>query len=231
MNDIAILWDFDNTLGYRDGMWTSCLHELLIEQGITHITKELISPFMQNGFPWHRYEIAHQDLFNGKLWWEFMEHKLLTILTQLKLEPELSKHISIKFKFKYTDIQYWHLFDDSLYALKKANELGYSNYILSNHTPELITIVDGLGITKCIKKVFSSGIIGYEKPHYKIFQFALKNIPNNIKKIMIGDNYIADIVGAKSNGIQGILVRSENKYNHEFYSKDFKNVLELVQQI
>jgi ribonucleotide monophosphatase NagD (HAD superfamily) len=28
---------------------------------------------------------------------------------------------------------------------------------------------------------------------------------------MIGYNYIADIVGAKSNGIQGILVRSEKQ--------------------
>jgi len=35
-----LLWDFDNTLAYRKGMWTQTIYELLQEEGITSIKLE-----------------------------------------------------------------------------------------------------------------------------------------------------------------------------------------------
>ncbi len=80
-------------------------------------------------------------------------------------------------------------------------------------------------IEKFIKKVYNSADIGYEKPHYKIFQTLLNDLndePENF--IMIGDNYISDITGARSNSINAILVRSENNYNYKYYSKELKGI-------
>lgn len=115
---------------------------------------------------------------------------------------------------------------------KKQLKNNYLCYILTNHTPEIRDIIRGLKIEKFIKKIFNSADIGYEKPHYKIFQTLLNDLkeePENF--IMIGDNYISDITGARSNSIKAILVRSENKFNYKYYSKDLKNIFEIINEI
>lgn len=228
---VTLFWDFDNTLAYRDGMWTATLHQLLEENGIRHIARETISPYLQYGFPWHEYEIPHKDLFKGKTWWEFMEEKLFQVLVTLQLDQKTSDKIAAMFRSRYLDLQYWHLFEDTRKVLEDAQALGYANYILSNHTPELSMIVEGLGISDCFVDVFSSGLIGYEKPNSKMFRHVLEKVPQSRKMIMIGDNYNADICGAQSNGISGILVRSANKQDYEYYSSDLGNVMNIVSQM
>ena len=44
-------------------------------------------------------------------------------------------------------------------------DTGWRQAIVSNHCPELETLVDGLGIGAFFDKVYSSTCTGYEKPH------------------------------------------------------------------
>lgn len=46
--------------------------------------------------------------------------------------------------------------------------------ILSNHVPELVAIVEGLGIDCYFETVLRSGVTGYEKPHPASFAGALE---------------------------------------------------------
>jgi putative hydrolase of the HAD superfamily len=186
---------------------------------------------MEYGFPWQQYETPHHELFQGASWWKFMEEKLATLLRELGIPWAMADHISKDFRSEYLDIKYWHLYEDTHRVLAAAKELGYINYIISNHAPELPMIVEGLGISKLIHEIFCSALIGYDKPHHKIYQFALNRIPDDFTRIMIGDNYISDIVGARSNSIQGILVRSENTNNHDYFTTSLDGVLELVSRI
>ena len=49
--------------------------------------------------------------------------------------------------------------------------------------------------------------------------------------IMIGNNYISDITGVRSNSIKTILVRSENKFNYKYYFKDLKRIFNIIDKI
>lgn len=57
-----LLWDFDNTLAYRDGMWSSTIYDLLNEYGYD-LKMEDIRPYLKSGFPWHSPEISHKEFF------------------------------------------------------------------------------------------------------------------------------------------------------------------------
>ena len=46
--------------------------------------------------------------------------------------------------------------------------------------------------------------------------------------VMIGDNYIADITGARSNGIRAILVRKENKYEYKYYAEKLTDIFIVI---
>lgn len=74
-----------------------------------------------------------------------------------------------------------------------------------------------LGIREYFAKIYSSANIGYEKPNIKIYEKVLQDLKDAENIIMIGDNYIADIQGAKKAGIEAILVRKANEYNYDKY--------------
>jgi len=83
--------------------------------------------------------------------------------------------------------------------------------VLSNHVPELESIVSGVGLGELIERVLTSALTGYEKPHPGAFAIA-RDQPRYPQHIwMVGDNPNADVLGAEVVGIPAILVRREDE--------------------
>ena len=68
--------------------------------------------------------------------------------------------------------------------------------ILSNHVPELRSIVDGVGLGSLIDQVYTSAVTGYEKPNPESYRIALGSDPPE-ECFMVGDNVDADVLGAE----------------------------------
>ena len=167
MNKKKLIFDFDHTLAYRDGMWTATIFEILQENGYNKITYDEIELYTKSGFPWYDYEIPHEKFFKDLSWWGYMEKMIESILIKLNIDNSKANKLSKLFKDKYLNIEKWHLFDDTYEVLEQANNNNYKCYILTNHTPEIHDIIKGLKINKFIKKVFNSADIGYD-PNKKI---------------------------------------------------------------
>ena len=68
-----------------------------------------------------------------------------------------------------------------------------------------------------MKKSINSAEIGYEKPHPEIYNRALVKYGHADKLWMIGDNILADVLGAEQVGIKAILVRrADTRAKHQF---------------
>jgi phosphoglycolate phosphatase-like HAD superfamily hydrolase len=68
--DRVLVWDFDGTLAHRPGMWRGCLVETLDAHEPGHgIDAERLRPFLRDGFPWHRPQVAHPELSDPDAWW------------------------------------------------------------------------------------------------------------------------------------------------------------------
>lgn len=227
-----VLWDFDETLAFRDGMWSDTLYSVLIKNEITYIEKEDIKPFLRNGFSWHSPDIPHIDFFCGKKWWEYYEKYFQKIYEKLGVKRSVSSKLCKNIKDEYLNITKWHLYPDTEEALEILINNNYINVIISNHVPELSEIANMLNIGKYFHKIYSSANIGYEKPNKYFYDFIIKDLyANRNNCIVIGDSYDADIVGAIGANIVPILVRKENNRNYKWYCRNLENIRETIELI
>jgi len=87
----------------------------------------------------------------------------------------------------------------------------YNLYILTNGFRETqFQKLKQCDLEKYFNEVFTSETIGYNKPHSKIFHWAVSSV--NAKKeecLMIGDDQLVDITGANSYGMDTVLFNPE----------------------
>lgn len=223
-----LLWDFDKTLAYRDGMWSSTLCDLLGENGYDDLNIEDVRSHLKNEFPWNSPEMSHEEFFKGKGWWEHINGRFAIVLKEFGVGDAIAERITGDFRERYLTLSKWRLYDDTVFCLDAAVGKGYTNVILSNHVPELEEMVKALGIRDYFAKVYTSALMGYEKPNRKIFEKALSELEDIESATMIGDNYTADVQGARNAGIDAILVRKSNDFGYEKYFPSLRELADFI---
>ena len=207
-----LIWDFDGTLGYRVGMWTGAMLEILRKNfPDRNVSPHQIRPFLQKGFPWHNPDHPHPEISTGDEWW----NRLNPIFERAFMEGvglgfQQAKMLANQVRRIYPDPTYWRLYDDTLPTLNLLSNRGWRHLLLSNHVPELGDILSALGIDQYFEKIYNSAETGYEKPHSEAFQRVLAAANDYSIIWMIGDNMQADIRGAEKVGLSSILVRKEH---------------------
>lgn len=204
------MWDFDGTLGYREGLWSGCLAEVLqANEPEAGFTRDDVRPLLHDGFPWHVPDVAHPELSTPEAWWKVVEELLFGACRQLGLSEDRARWYARETHERYIDVAGFKLFDDTIPVLTSLKNEGWSHIILSNHVPELRTLVEGLALSALIEEVLSSAVTGYEKPNPKAFDLGREAAGDPEHLWMIGDNPEADVRGAESVGIPAILVRND----------------------
>ncbi|GEM48228.1 HAD family hydrolase [Deinococcus cellulosilyticus] len=202
-----LIWDFDGTLGYREEnfktAWSTTAKEILQEH---HSEVPYSGGLLSSGFPWHTWENPHENQHPDAYWSQIEQvyHQLFETLGLKEQALTLSK----KVRGQFCDVNRWHSYPDSAHVLEALSQKGYVHVMLSNHVPELSTIVDHLGLGGFFDHIFNSGITGFEKPHPESYQMVLRKYPQAETVTMLGDNRKADVIEPGKHGIRGILVRA-----------------------
>jgi putative hydrolase of the HAD superfamily len=207
-----LIWDFDGTLGYRSGMWSGTLLEVL-RQEIPECpaTIDDLRPYLQDGFPWHHAEQPHPPHPTAEAWWE----ALLPVFERAfhagaRLETSAARRLAQHVRGVYINPRRWQLFDDTLPCLRILSAHGWQHVILSNHVPELPHLIEALGLTPYIMQVFNSAQTGFEKPHPQAFGNVLAVLGSATQVWMVGDSMQADIASAHAVGLRAVLVRRQH---------------------
>jgi YjjG family noncanonical pyrimidine nucleotidase len=96
-----------------------------------------------------------------------------------------------------------HLLDGAVNLLQHVTDRGYQVHIITNGFDEIqAKKIASSGITHFFDQVITFERANAKKPDRRIFEYALE-ITNAIleESLMIGDNWIADILGAKQVGL------------------------------
>lgn len=207
-----ILWDFDDTLAYRDGKWAAALVEAVRRaHPDRNVAMGDLRPYLQSGFPWHHPERVRPAGQPADEWWSRLEPVLAAALVQGARFPEdEARRVARGVREVYIDPAYWHLFGDTLETLNELQAQGWKHVILSNHVPELPKIVHALGLSPLIHRVYTSAALGVEKPNPQAFKRVLEDLAPCEEVWMVGDSPRADVSGAEAVGIKAVLVRSED---------------------
>ncbi len=226
----VILWDFEGTLVDRPGLWRSALMEVLdVNEPDHHVEMEQIRPYLRDGFPWHRPDEPHTHLTNSQEWWSHVGQIFTRAYQGVGFSLNRARELASLVRNAFINPNRFTLYEDTIPTLSLLTERGWKHAILSNHVPELSSIVDGIGLSPYIDHCITSGSTGYEKPNPGAFQYALKLVGHPERVWMVGDNSEADIRGAESLGIPAILVRNQNDESVKYYAQGLREAVSIIE--
>ena len=99
------------------------------------------------------------------------------------------------------------LFDDVLPSLAHLKDAGLTLGLISNSDADVTPLCRDLGVDSYFSFILSSCNVGCEKPHAPIFHLALEKAGVRPEEtVHVGDQYHADVVGARAVGITPLLL-------------------------
>jgi putative hydrolase of the HAD superfamily len=223
----VVLWDFDGTLAFREGMWSQAVADVVARRCPTvAVSRESVSPYLSSGFFWHSPERPHPHIEGSDQWWSELFPVLeRAICLSSGLTTEQARRLLPEVRSEFLRPTAWTVYPDVEPCLKRLEAQGWSHVIISNHVPELEELVLSLGLGRYFAAVFSSAHLGYEKPHPEAFRSVLRALSPHAEFRMVGDSYVADVVGAEQVGIPCVLVRkphaSATRYEADLTKVEF----------
>jgi putative hydrolase of the HAD superfamily len=108
------------------------------------------------------------------------------------------------------------LFPYALEILDYLRNRGYRLYLITNGFSEMQEVkLKSSGLKPYFERMITSEEAGYQKPHRKIFEYALKSVNSRKEEsIMIGDDLENDIIGAQRFGMDTIFFNPQ-KIEHQ----------------
>lgn len=205
----VVLWDFDGTLAFSKPLWSRAARLALDRHAPGHgADVDRLRELLRSGFLWHAPEIAHPELNEPESWWAHMADVFAGYFTTLGVPREAALNAARDIKDVVLDPASYTLAPGVPDALVTLSREGWQHAILSNHVPELEDLVVALGLRPHFSHVFTSGLVGYEKPHQAFYAHALAAVGARDDETvwMVGDNPDADIEGARRAGLPALLV-------------------------
>jgi putative hydrolase of the HAD superfamily len=123
-----------------------------------------------------------------------------------------------------------HLIKDAQEVLETLKIRGYVLHVITNgfHESQNIKFSES-GLQPLFDLLLCSDQVGVNKPDPKIFRKALQLTGANRKEsLMIGDNLIADCVGAREQGIDQVYFNPEGHKHQESLTFEIKRLNELL---
>ena len=103
--------------------------------------------------------------------------------------------------------------DDVYPTLTALRQAGYTLGVVTNRSNPIDEYMVEIGLADRVDFYFTAGEIGTWKPKPEIFHHALKQATAEAHQaIYVGDNYYADIVGARNVNIQPVLIDPDNVF-------------------
>lgn len=92
-------------------------------------------------------------------------------------------------------------------TLERLRADGYELAVISNSDGSVEAMLERLGLTKFLRFVIDSHLVGVEKPDPRIFRMALdRSGADPARSLYVGDMFHIDVLGARSAGMQAALL-------------------------
>ncbi len=107
----------------------------------------------------------------------------------------------------------WHVFPDVMPALDALRDRGLTVGAVSNWVWQLPELMHSLELVSQFDFIAASARVGFEKPHPRIFDYALEQAGVQPAEAMhVGDHLDADVGGAQGVGIAAVLIDRRERY-------------------
>ena len=109
---------------------------------------------------------------------------------------------------------HWHIFPDAYPTLAALKERGLTVGAVSNWVWNLPELLHALDLVRHFDFIAASSRIGFEKPHPRIFEWALEQAKADPgEAIHVGDHLVADVEGARGVGLDAVLIDRSGRHD------------------
>jgi HAD superfamily hydrolase (TIGR01549 family) len=205
----AILFDLDGTLRHHIPSAGDVFVEYVRDIGL-HVSEEdrIRSEHWTHYYFAYSLELqADEKIFKGTpggFWVNFTKRRLASLglpeKQAIELAPEFSKYMSEFYKPEV------HVPEDAHTLLASLKSSGYILGVVSNREEPYLEELKKIKMDGYFKFLLAGGEVNSYKPERIIFERALELAGASAQETMyIGDNYFADVVGARRAGLTPVL--------------------------
>jgi putative hydrolase of the HAD superfamily len=134
------------------------------------------------------------------------------VLADLGVDDPESQHARTIID-RYLHPHNWRLYPQVLQTLETLREHGYRLGAASDWVSHLTRILHHLGLSRYLEWVVISGAIGFAKPSPQFYRLVVQRAHVPVEQIVhVGDSYYADVRGARTVGMNAILVDRRRRW-------------------
>ena len=209
-NDIkAIFFDLDGTLRHSVPSGGEVFTDYVITLGLPVDDEARLRALRWEHLYWANSVDLRDDLLahsgeTEKFWIEYSRRRLVALgaspTQALELAPKTSLHMGEVYRPESI------VPEDVRRTLRLLKEAGYLLGVISNRDKPFQDVLDEHGIADFFGFSMAAGEVQVWKPDPGIFEHGLRRVNLTAGEVIyVGDNYYADVVGARSAGLQPIL--------------------------
>jgi len=206
----AVLFDLDGTLRHNLPDSTQYFLDIAVALGAPDCPGKRRHVAQWTHYYWAQSPELSQDMqVYTSLTEEFWAHYARRSLEEFGCSPQQAMdlapemHTRMDREYQPKDM----VFPEVRPTLEALQQAGYRLAVLSNRTNPFGDYMDELGLADYFEFALAAGEIGAWKPDPAVFIPALERLDAAPAQVLyVGDNYYADIVGARAAGIPPILI-------------------------
>jgi HAD superfamily hydrolase (TIGR01662 family) len=212
----ALIFDLDDTLRFSDPDNVETFHKYVRELGVDPHPQRLKAAlrwrqaYFSQSPEYLTDQAAARDDF--RRFWHLFTRRHLRLLgvAEEQLDPFADTLID---RMREQDEWRDHVPEHVRPTLEQLKAAGYRLALLSNRRDPLHDEIERLGLSDLFEFVLAAGETGWWKPDPRIFKDLLQRLELEPQvSVYIGDNYFADIVGARAVGLQAVLIDRYHLY-------------------
>ncbi|MBG7610009.1 MAG: HAD family hydrolase [Anaerolineae bacterium] len=205
----AVIFDLDGTLRINRPAINKTFYQFAKELGLTSSRVQQHNSAQWAHFYWAQSDTLASDLEalghdDERFWSNYIKRNLVA----LGCTEENAAKIAPKMRDKMKNQVFSSVVpDDVLQTLQSLKNAGYTIGLVSNRRHPIADELKELGLSPLLDFAYVAGEVALWKPNPKIFDRAIAESGVAREQIIyVGDNYYADIVGAKRAGMVPILI-------------------------
>lgn len=207
----TVIFDLDGTIRYSEPRGIDVFHRRIAKMGFSFSDEQRKSAERWVHYYWAQSPELADDIRrygnseDGDFWRQHARRQIELLGVPLDEIEGVSEKITLAMRSEY---EWENCVPEDVYpTLNSLRDAGFGLGVVSNRHEEFSELLGELGLLQFFDMTLAAGEVGWWKPDPRLLQHAVEILGTQPEStIYVGDNYYADVQGARAAGLTPVLI-------------------------